>query len=210
MDHSKIDTAASFKRNDFTLYAYIPNDFPINSGSEFWIIPKNKTDKFEFKTTNSILINSNSEIKACVIPQKENFNLIIIKNGKQIETISFRALELKPPTFSVYSKNLSFKDGFIDRFSDSIFVELEQPEIKYRRIYPKDCRYTVDSIVIKSFRADKEINTITIYNGGFNLSKLQVKHADKLVIQAYNIRRKNFINQSIKIMDEIREDFVVK
>jgi hypothetical protein len=210
LKHSPVDTAASFKRKQYILYSYIPNYFPIDCGTEFWVVPNKNGEKYEFKSTNSMIITSIEGNKVVVIPNKETFKLSIIKAGKVLEEVDFKAKKLKEPTITVYSDSFANDLNIIPIKTDSLQVMIEQPEMKYRRIYPKDCQYSSDSIAISLLREQKVIRTEMTKIGKVSLRDFKLAKNDKLVIKVNNVKRRNFMGELFPVSDEIRKEYTIK
>ncbi|WMJ74005.1 hypothetical protein RCC89_12645 [Cytophagaceae bacterium ABcell3] len=206
--HSPLDTAASFLRKDYTLYSYIPDKFPRNGGTEFWLVPKDSTDKFTINASNSMVIKSTEGIRVCVVPADDNFKLSIFKNDLLAEEISFNVIDFEEPKISVYSEQELAKNSLSHK-KDSVLIKIEQPNLKYKRVYPKDCRYTSDSLVISVVRDGKTIGKFTTKEGKVSLLNFNLQKNDSFHIEAFNVQRKNFINQLFPVVHKLEADYQI-
>jgi len=210
LKHAPGDTAAAFKRKNYTLLTYITNNFPINGATEFWIVPKKEGETYELTATNSMVMNSKEGNKILVVPNKETFELSIKKDGKVIEKIEFKATELEEPTIGAYVMESSESIKTIPIKTDSINFILYQPNDKYRRIYPKDCQYTSDSLTISLLRGNNNLKTETTKNGIITLRNFRLQKGDKLIIKAFNVKRRNFRGMSFPVSNTIKKEYIIK
>lgn len=209
LEHSTLDTAASFIRKDYTLYTYIPDNFPRSGGTEFWLIPKDTTDEYALEASNSMVITAMKGIMICVVPTEEKFKLSIYKNDALAEEIDFNVIDFEKPQISLYSNQELIKNNSVNLKMDSVWIKLEQPNLKYRRIYPKDCRYFSDSLIISVVRDGKTIKTFTTKDDRISLTNFDLHKNDKLHIQAINTIRKNFLNRPTSIAEKIEKEYLI-